>query len=88
MEQDVKNSLEIIFNEIDKLKNNTFQQIKHKHLENSSDIWEAINNTGFYECLKQFKIYGRQYDVNTIINGIKEYIYWSIEAIIEKERWQ
>lgn len=87
MEQQVKNSLEIIFKEIDKMKDITYQQIKHKRLENISEIWEAISNTGLYEYLEQFEIYGRQYDVNTIIKGIKEYIDLSIECQIEKERW-
>jgi hypothetical protein len=88
MENEIKNSLQIIFTEIDKMKDLTYSKIKDRNFENLSDIRESIRGIGLYDYLKQFEVYGRQYDVNTIIEGIKEYIDWYIASDIEKERWQ
>lgn len=88
LEQTVKNSLQIIFKEINKIKNVTYSKIKHKHLDNITDIWEAIGDTKLYEYLKKFEIPGRQYDVDIIIKGIQKYIDYEIESLVEKDQWQ
>lgn len=88
MKNEIKNSLQIIFAEIDKMKDLAYSKIKDKRLENCSEIWEAIEDTGLYKYLRQFELYGRQYDVNKIAKGIRDYIDYSIVSIVERERWQ
>lgn len=87
MKQDINNSLQIIFNEINKIKDITYSKIKHRHLDNTSNIRDAIGDTKLYEYLKEFQIYGRQYDADIIIKGIKNYIDYEIECLVENDQW-
>ena len=88
MEQIIKNSLEVIFNEIDKIKNIIYLQISHKRLENTHDIWEALTDTKFYEYIDEFRINIEQYDADKVLNTIKDYIDYKIELLVEENQWQ
>jgi len=88
MEQIIKNSLEIIFNEIDKIKNITYSQIKHKHLDTTNDIWEAIADTKLHKYINEFRINGGQYDADKVLNTIKDYIDYEIGLLIEEDQWK
>jgi len=85
--QKIENSLLIIFNEIDKIKNIIYSQIEHKNLSNTHDIWEAIAETKLYEQFKDFENKKNQLEVRGIIGKIKNYIDWEIESLIESNQW-
>ena len=85
--QDIENSLLIIFNEIDKIKNAIHSQIKHKHLKNNSDIRDAILDTKIFKYIDEFRVNKIEYDFDKVINTIKDYIDYQIELLIEEEQW-
>ena len=87
IKQIVENSLQTIFNEIDKIKNITYSQIKHRHLDNTSDIRDAISDTKLYEYFRNIQIHGKQYDGDKVLNVIKDYIDYEIELLVEKDQW-
>ena len=84
IQQIVENSLLRILNEIDKIKNHIYEQIKHRHLDNTSDIRDAISDTKLHEYFRNIQINGGQYKV---LNVIKDYIDYEIELLVEKDQW-
>lgn len=84
MEKEIQNILEIIMNEINKLKDIVYLEIKEKHLENWDDIQEAIDSTGFYT---QINIFKDKYASHEMCEGLKQIIDRTMEYRIEKDQW-
>jgi len=87
IQQIIENSLSTILNEIEKIKNLTYEQIKHRHLDNTSDIRDAISDTKLYEYFRNIQINGEQHDCDKVLNVIKDYIDYEIELLVEKDQW-
>jgi DNA-directed RNA polymerase beta' subunit len=87
MEYKYTTNIQNIFNEINKIIFDVYEQIKDKHLDTTGDIAGAIADTDFYDTIREFEIYGSQYDVNQIMYYIEEYVYWEIVKKIETEVW-
>jgi len=87
IQQIIESSLLRILNEIEKIKNFTYEQIKHRHLDNTSDIRNAISDTKLYEYFRNVQINGEQHDCDKVLNVIKDYIDYEIELLVEKDQW-
>jgi len=84
----VNESLTNIFTEINKIRDTIYEQIKGKRMSKTSDIHDAMWDTGFSEVFKEFKIHGRQYDVYKILDSIDDYIYYDIERFVDRDQWE
>lgn len=88
IEKEVSNRLSNIFSEINNIKDVIYEAIRHRHLDTTHDILEAIEDTGVHESYKSFEVHGRQYDVGQILENIETYIYYEIEYQVSKDQWE
>ena len=92
--EDIEDSLKIIFNEVLKIRDKVYEQIEDRHLDNTSDIWDAITDTELKKYLKDFGIEylknvsaEKLLDIYSILDEIEDCITDSIEWLVEKDQW-
>ena len=88
MENKVNKCLSKIFFEIDNIKDMIYEEIKDRHFNTTNDIAEAIYSSEIHKIFQEFKINGKQYDINKILSYIDVYIYYEIERQISKNQWE
>jgi len=84
----INESLTNIFAEINNIRDIIYKQIKSKRMGKTSEICDAMYDTGVYDVFKNFEIHGRQYDVDKILGMIDNYIYYDIERFVDRDQWE